>query len=101
MAHIFSTPYEPPAERPSFLDVFDFDVASLAQDIQTQRICKRQASFERDDAEIEAIERSRPIGVDAPRVEPKSIDDPVPPSRLRFEAPRRRYEAPKLRKCAF
>jgi hypothetical protein len=101
MAHIFGTPYVPPAEPPSFLDAFDFDLASLASDIQTQRIAKRQSAFERDDAEVEALDRARPLGAEKPRVEPKSIDDPTPPARIRWEAPKRRYEAPKPRKPAF
>jgi hypothetical protein len=101
MAHIFGTPYVPPPEPPSFLDAFDFDITSLAQDIQAQRIAKRQVAFERDDAEVEALDRARPLGAEKPRDEPKSIDDPTPPGRIRWEPPRKRYVAPKPAKCAF
>lgn len=101
MAHIFTPHYQPPAEPPSFLDAFDFDVVSLAQGIQAKRIEGRQAAFEREDAEVEALERARPLGAEKPRVEPKSIDDPTPPARIRWEAPKRRYVAPKPYKSPF
>jgi hypothetical protein len=60
----------------------------LVQD--TAAIERNQRAFDRETAECDAIVQARPVGVQGPRDEPKSIHSPAPAARIRFEAPKRR-----------
>jgi hypothetical protein len=89
------------AERLAALNLPCPDVNDLAFQIQTKRMARAQVFFDRDEAEVERLDRARPLGAEKPRVEPKSIDDPTPPGRIRWEAPKKRYVAPKPYKSPF
>jgi hypothetical protein len=89
------------AERIAALPCTEVDVTSHAFKSRSARMVKMQTVFDAEAAEIQAIELARPRGAEVPRVEPKSIDDPTPPARIRWEPPKKRYVADKPRKPAF
>jgi hypothetical protein len=68
-------------DAPSLLTFLVKDAAAVA---------RNQRAFDRETAECETIVARRPIGAEMPRVEPKSINDPVPPSRLQWVPPIKR-----------
>ncbi|WP_298962277.1 hypothetical protein [uncultured Methylobacterium sp.] len=58
----------------------------LSSDVR--RILRQQALFDREQAECDEIVSRRPLGVSAPRDEPKSIHSPAGRSRITREPPR-------------
>jgi hypothetical protein len=89
------------AEREARYASIQPDPLPCAKSKGVQRLMAIQSGLARDAQHLADIVASRPLGVDAPRDEPKSIDDPTPPGRLRFEAPRKRYVSPKPYKSPF